>query len=145
MAGALTPAPVWNCHNHWPELASRASKLPLPSPVKTRPPAVVIVPPMHMLSVRFCQACRFVRTSIAVTVPHVSPPGGVTNALPSRNVPGSIRSGLPVQICGWWIPQTYMRFVFGLNEDADHSEPPLAPGQMSTGVVLNGVKIPAVG
>src|SRR5204862_4908149 len=28
-AGALAPAPVWNCHSICPDLASRASKLPL--------------------------------------------------------------------------------------------------------------------
>src|SRR5690242_5318821 len=121
MAGALAPEPVWNCQRRWPVFASYASKLPLPSPAKTNPLAVVIVPPMHIWSVCICHALRLVRTSIAVTVPHVSPPGGVKNALPRCNWPATIWSGLPVQICGWWMPHTYIRLVFWLYEDDDHS------------------------
>src|SRR5207247_3685946 len=41
---ALTPAPHWNCHSTLPVLASYALNQPLPSPVKTRPPAVAVAP-----------------------------------------------------------------------------------------------------
>src|SRR5438874_1245635 len=100
---------------------------------------------MHIWSHFDCHAMRLVRTSMAVNVPEVLPPGGVTNALPRRSVPCSILSGLAVQTCGWWMPQMYIRFVCGLYEAGDHSVPPLAPGQISTGSSRNGVKMPAVG
>ena len=80
-----------------------------------------------------------------VKVPQVLPPGGVMKALPRRSVPGSSLSGLKVQICGWWMPQVYIISVCGLYDAADHSEPPLAPGQIRTGSLPKGVKMPPIG
>src|SRR3989475_6437675 len=42
LGAALTPAPQKNCHSTLPVLASYALNQPLPSPVKTRPPAVAV-------------------------------------------------------------------------------------------------------
>ena len=90
IAGALTPAPVWKCNLLSPVAASNASKLPLPSPTKTRPPAVANDPAMHSrlkngsLSPRFCHLMVLDTTSSAVKVPNFLAAGGAMNALPNR-------------------------------------------------------------
>src|SRR5437016_4248572 len=65
---ALTPAPHWNCHSTLPVLASYALNQPLPSPVKTRPPAVAVAPPIMGCSVFTCHTFFPVARSIAVTL-----------------------------------------------------------------------------
>src|SRR5215471_15890107 len=45
-AGALTPAPHWYSQSFLPVFASKARNRPLPSPLKTRPPAVASTPPI---------------------------------------------------------------------------------------------------
>src|SRR5439155_27377417 len=43
------------------------------------------------------------------------------------------------------MPHTYISPVCWLNDDVDHSAPPLAPGHVRIGWVVKGVKMPAVG
>ncbi len=51
MGGAFTPASILVVHNSSPVFALKALKLPLPSPLKTKSPAVESVPPIRGSSV----------------------------------------------------------------------------------------------
>ena len=85
--GAFAPAPHWNDHKTLPVLASYALNRPLPSPAKTRSPAVALMPPIIGWSVFACQAIFPVLMSTAVTLPDCGSVGMVLKAPPSQSFP----------------------------------------------------------
>src|ERR687890_411708 len=81
----LHPAPALNCQRSFPDLESKALKLPLPSPVKVSPPAVASDPPIIGWGTLFCQAILPVLRLTAENRPYCSSPGMATNAEPSHS------------------------------------------------------------
>src|SRR5919201_4349159 len=85
----LQPAPALNCQSSLPVLESKALKLPFPSPVKVRPPAVASEPPIIGWGTFCCQAIFPVLRLTAEKRPYCSSPGMATNAEPSQSFPFS--------------------------------------------------------
>src|SRR6185369_11365302 len=100
-AGALTPAPHWYSQSFLPVFASKARKRPLPSPLKTRSPAVASTPPISGCSVSNFHATLPVSRLTADRRPHCFSLGITLNAPPSQSLPPGYAACSTWYVIGW--------------------------------------------